>query len=198
MDGIKFDIGKPEWNLVPWEELEDVVKVLQLGAAKYAPDNWKKVPNSKRRYVAAAFRHLIARSLGQLCDEETKLPHTAHAICCLLFLGWHDKNPCVGDVNRKVYISGPISGMPDYNKEAFDKAEKAIRSEGLIPVSPFSLLPISHALLWEDYMKADIKALMDCAYIYPLSGWELSTGAQMEMELAKQLRIKILPPLAEE
>jgi hypothetical protein len=34
--GVKHDKGKPQWDLLPWKEMEDVVKVLTFGASKYA------------------------------------------------------------------------------------------------------------------------------------------------------------------
>lgn len=84
--GVKFDQGKPEWDLVPWEGLEPVVRVLTMGARKYSPDNWKKVPDGRRRYTAAAFRHLVAFARGEERDPESGEPHLAHCICCLLFI----------------------------------------------------------------------------------------------------------------
>ncbi len=89
--GNKFDSSKPRWDLLPWNELEEVVKVITFGAAKYSDNNWKKV-SPKERYLAAAFRHLSARAKGNQKDPETGLPHLAHCICCLLFLMWHDHN----------------------------------------------------------------------------------------------------------
>ena len=47
--GVKYDSDKPKWNLLPWDELEDVVKVLTFGAKKYAPDNWKFVDDANNR-----------------------------------------------------------------------------------------------------------------------------------------------------
>jgi hypothetical protein len=91
-NGVKFDTGKPEWTLLPFEQLEEVVEVLTAGAQKYAPDNWQKVPNAHKRYLDACMRHIKARISGEYFDKETKLSHTAHAICCLLFLQWHDDN----------------------------------------------------------------------------------------------------------
>jgi hypothetical protein len=84
--GMKFDSGKLDYTLLPWDGVEEVVKVLEFGAKKYARDNWKKVENAETRYMAAAFRHLVAHSKGELNDSETGLSHLAHAGCCLLFL----------------------------------------------------------------------------------------------------------------
>lgn len=90
--GVKFDKDKPKWNLLPWDELEDVVKVLTFGAKKYAPDNWKFVDDANNRYMDATMRHLVAHQQGEQRDAESGESHIAHAMCCLLFMLWHDKN----------------------------------------------------------------------------------------------------------
>lgn len=89
--GKKFDNGKDRWDLLPISEVRDVVRVLTYGAVKYDDDNWKIVDKKKDRYYSAALRHITAWKDGNLLDEETDLPHLAHAICCLLFLMWGDK-----------------------------------------------------------------------------------------------------------
>jgi hypothetical protein len=86
MQGVKYDSDKLDWSLVPIESMEKVIEVLMFGAKKYAPDNWKKVPNAERRYYNAAMRHLTAHQRGETLDIETGLSHLAHAACCLLFL----------------------------------------------------------------------------------------------------------------
>jgi len=88
--GIKNDNGKREWALLPWREVGQVVDVLTLGAKKYSADNWMHVPAAERRYFEAAMRHITARQCGQINDPETRLPHLAHCICCLLFALWFD------------------------------------------------------------------------------------------------------------
>lgn len=90
MEGIKYDEGKPLWNLLPWKQVEDIVKVLTRGKVKYSPDNWKKVEPYNDRYFAAAMRHLTAWHMGERLDPETGYPHLAHACCCLLFIMWKD------------------------------------------------------------------------------------------------------------
>lgn len=84
--GRKYDTGKPDYTLLPWDGVEDIVRVLDAGAQKYARDNWRFVANGKIRYLAAAFRHLAAYARGEVTDPETSLPHLAHAGCCILFL----------------------------------------------------------------------------------------------------------------
>jgi len=84
--GVKYDNGKPQWSLLPFKALTQVVEVLTYGAKKYSPDNWKKVPNAKQRYIDAGFRHFTAYASGEKHDPETGKHHLAHAICCLLYL----------------------------------------------------------------------------------------------------------------
>jgi hypothetical protein len=84
--GRKDDNGKPRWDLLPLEAVGQVVDVLTFGEQKYAPDGWRHVPSPRRRYYAAAMRHLVAWWLGSPTDPESGLPHLAHAACCILFL----------------------------------------------------------------------------------------------------------------
>lgn len=87
---VKADDGKLEWSLMPFDELEDVVKVLQNGAKKYSVDNWKKCDNPDR-YKNALMRHTVAYMKGEKVDKEDNISHLAHAVCNCLFLMWFDK-----------------------------------------------------------------------------------------------------------
>lgn len=82
----KHDGGKDRWDLLPLGPVRSVVQVLTYGAKKYAPNAWRLVPDAKDRYFAAALRHLTAWRDGERLDEESGLPHLAHAACCVLFL----------------------------------------------------------------------------------------------------------------
>lgn len=88
--GRKFDGGKLQYGLVPPLALKATVEILTFGAEKYEPDNWKFVPDSKRRYFDAMQRHLWAWKEGEQNDPETGKNHLAHAMCCLMFLYEHD------------------------------------------------------------------------------------------------------------
>ena len=88
--GRKDDQDKLRWDLLPWEAVEEVVKVLTFGAKKYAPFNWQRVEDSRERYFAALQRHIIAWWRGERVDPDTGLNPLAHVICCALFLLWFD------------------------------------------------------------------------------------------------------------
>ena len=90
--GVKYDMNKPDYSLIPPNALDNVVKVLTLGSQKYSRDNWKLLEDSNNRYFAAAMRHLWARFRGEKTDPESGIDHGAHAICCILFMMEKDNN----------------------------------------------------------------------------------------------------------
>lgn len=93
MEGEKHDTGKLRWDLLHYDAIEEVVRVLTYGAQKYDDENWKKVPGLRRRYFAAAMRHLTKWWMGEKNDPESGLHHLAHASCCIMFLMWKKPTP---------------------------------------------------------------------------------------------------------
>ncbi len=86
----------------------------------------------------------------------------------------------------KIYISGPITGYANFNKEAFDSASTVIREAGHDPVNPQDL-PHDHGKTWHEFMKVDIKAMLDCDAVLLLPGWANSRGATLEYRIALDL-----------
>ena len=68
---------KPMWELLPLQDIEDVVKVYTAGAKKYGPDQWQNLPDGYKRYKAALFRHLVEYEKGNWLDPETGCIHLA-------------------------------------------------------------------------------------------------------------------------
>lgn len=91
----------------------------------------------------------------------------------------------------KIYLSGPMTGLPEYNYPAFHDAAKRLREQGHDVVSPAELHG-DDILTWEQYMRADIKALCDCDTLALLPGWESSRGAHLELHIAHRLGIRIV------
>lgn len=63
-----------------------VARVLEHGAEKYGPYNWRSTKVGALTYVAAIQRHLAAWVDGEDLDPESRLPHIAHiaAGCAIL------------------------------------------------------------------------------------------------------------------
>ena len=92
----------------------------------------------------------------------------------------------------RVYISGAIAhhDMTE-RKEAFGRAERMLRERGFRPVNPFGngLPENAH---WREHMRADIALLLECDYIYMLTGWEMSKGAKLEHDVDTSCGIRVL------
>lgn len=86
MEDRKDDSGKTRMDLLPFDALEEVAKVMTFGAKKYRPDGWKNVPDGVSRYEAALLRHLAAIKRGESHDAESGLSHVSHMACNALFL----------------------------------------------------------------------------------------------------------------
>lgn len=84
-EGRKDDGGKLPYHLLPPDAIEEILKVLQFGANKYAERNWEKGMAWNRPF-SALMRHMWAWWKGEELDPETGLSHLAHAGCCILFL----------------------------------------------------------------------------------------------------------------
>lgn len=84
---VKHDAGKRDWSLLPYDSIEEIVKVLEFGATKYARDNWKQGEGFKySRTFNAIMRHMLAFMRGEDKDPETGLSHWAHVGCNVLFI----------------------------------------------------------------------------------------------------------------
>lgn len=90
----------------------------------------------------------------------------------------------------KCYLAGPMSGLPAYNYPAFTKAAEQLRSKGFDIVSPHELHDGDTTLPYDHYLRAGLKALLDCDAIVLLDGWENSRGARIEAKVAAALRMR--------
>ena len=89
-----------------------------------------------------------------------------------------------------IYISGPMTGLPEFNFPAFNAAAAQLRSLGYEVINPAEFGE-GEGKTWADYMRKDIKALMDCTHVAVLPGWENSKGARLEVYLAGQLGMPV-------
>lgn len=93
--------------------------------------------------------------------------------------------------NRKrVYISGPMTGLPDLNFPAFFAEAERQQALGHVVVNPAELNPPGTS--WKDCMRRDIEELAGCDAIVMLDGWHLSPGAHLEMHIAHRLEMEII------
>lgn len=82
-----------------------------------------------------------------------------------------------------VYISGPMTGLPDSNREAFRQAAFHWRENTYDVCNPVDIY-VPDGSSWETYLREDLKALLNCTAIAMLPGWEQSRGARVEHLIA--------------
>lgn len=90
--GIKDDGIKPDYSLLSLWAMEPAVRVLMMGAEKYARNNWKLFgKNDLPRFEAAILRHVAAIENGTPIDQESGQPHMAHILCEAMFWLYHNR-----------------------------------------------------------------------------------------------------------
>lgn len=94
----------------------------------------------------------------------------------------------------KIYLAGPMSGLPEYNFPAFFQAAEFLRERGLIVENPAEHAQRNSQPSWEGYMRQSIKILMMCDEFYLLPGWNKSSGACLELMLACALKMPVHEP----
>lgn len=98
---------------------------------------------------------------------------------------------------KRIYLAGPMRGLPNYNFPAFHDAAKRLRADGYIVKSPAEmdteqdgcksdgsdviLRDLSH------YMARDLPEICRCDAVVLLPGWEESEGVSIEVALARNL-----------
>ena len=91
---------------------------------------------------------------------------------------------------KKAYLSGPMTGLPNLNFPAFNRAAVRLRNLRWDVVNPVAINPNPDAD-WLDCIAADLLAMRDCTAIVLLPGWETSFGARIERLAAERMGLEI-------
>ena len=103
-----------------------------------------------------------------------------------------------GVYSGTVYLSGPMTGRPDYNRAAFEVAANVLRALGNEVINPHEL-PEPEGLTgdpekdWCLYLARDLVLI---AYhvniIVALPAWDESRGSRLEIEFARRVGKRIV------
>jgi uncharacterized HAD superfamily protein len=108
--GLRYNEGKLRYDLVQPYAHEQMVKILTLGANKYAERNWE---NGMKwtTVIASLKRHLAAIEKGEDYDKESGELHAAHIACNAHFLTAYYKIYPQGDDRPHAYLNLPRVGL---------------------------------------------------------------------------------------
>lgn len=101
----------------------------------------------------------------------------------------------------KIYLAGPMTGLPNFNFPAFDAAAAALEGHGHTVLNPAQMdrdvgfdpssTTVSKEFL-RDALRRDLSAICDADAIAMLPGWENSGGAKIEWSLACHLGLDVI------
>ena len=96
----------------------------------------------------------------------------------------------------RVYICGPMSGLPDFNYPAFAAAAADLRGKGYEVLSPHEWRdhPRRAArgnLPYATYLRRGLRLMLKCEEVFVLPGWEKSDGATFEVSIARKLAMPV-------
>lgn len=87
---LRYNNEKLKWSLVDFKSLEPLVEVLEFGAKKYAPNNWKLGLDSTE-IVESLLRHCFEYLEGHRTDKESKERIVGHILANAMFLAYNDR-----------------------------------------------------------------------------------------------------------
>lgn len=91
---------------------------------------------------------------------------------------------------KRIYISGPMSGLPRLNWPLFNRTAVRLRNLRWEVVNPVAINNDPEAD-WLDCIAADVVAMRSCTAICMLPGWEASFGARIERLVAERMGLEI-------
>jgi hypothetical protein len=93
----------------------------------------------------------------------------------------------------KVYIAGPMTGLPDFNYPAFFRAAEQLAAVGVEPINPARAESREGASTWLDFMRLSLVDIAACDGIATLPGYAQSRGAAIEVHIADALGLPVRP-----
>lgn len=90
---------------------------------------------------------------------------------------------------KRIYIAGPMTGLPDFNYPAFNAEAGRLRALGYHVENPAEN-PAQDS--WEAYMRQALRQMLTCDCVAMLPGWTESKGACLERYTAQKVGIEVI------
>lgn len=89
-----------------------------------------------------------------------------------------------------IYLSGPMTGLTDFNRPAFNAEAARLRALGYHVENPAENPEQSS---WAAYMRVAVRQMLTCDKVALLPGWKRSRGALIEHWIAVALGMPARP-----
>jgi hypothetical protein len=93
-------------------------------------------------------------------------------------------------MKKKIYIAGPMTGLPGLNHASFHAEAARLRALGHEVENPAEI-DLPEGSTWLAYMLVCIPMLARCQRVHVLPGWAKSDGAQIEHSIAHAFGIEL-------
>ena len=97
------------------------------------------------------------------------------------------------DKTQTVYLSGPMTGLPDYNREAFNLRAEAFRAAGYTVKNPADI-SVTHGTekSYGFYFKRALRLMLECDVVYVFGDITQSAGVELELQAARMADMQIV------
>lgn len=92
----------------------------------------------------------------------------------------------------RLYLAGPMTGLPEFNYPAFHAEAARLRTLGFEVENPAEN-PLPANAPWHLCMRAAVRQMLTCDAVATLPDWVNSPGAQLEVYVADRLGIEAKP-----
>jgi hypothetical protein len=92
--------------------------------------------------------------------------------------------------DKRVYVSGPMTGIKEGNAPAFAEAAEKLRAMGYAVCNPVETSTLLGERSHAEYLRFDFERVLEADFLVVLDGWERSVGALAELVVATRIDTK--------
>ena len=94
---------------------------------------------------------------------------------------------------QTVYLSGPMTGLPDFNRAAFNLREEAFKAKGINVLNPARISEKAGTQrAYEWYLKRALRLMLEADVLYVFGDVSQSRGVDVELRLARELKMPVV------
>lgn len=96
-------------------------------------------------------------------------------------------------MTTRVYLAGPMRGLPDFNYPAFHEAAHQLRAMGFDVFNPAEAFDGDQSLPASTYLRHDFEEIVKRTQaMVVLPGWQESQGARVEVQIARSIELPVV------